>query len=97
VGGRRSGRRRAGPLLAGLVPVSERLRGYRGDTLRRDLLAGVTVAALALPAAMAHGELAGLTDHLYPTVRAAVQAAEAASVPGSPSAGDGRPPPEAGP
>jgi MFS superfamily sulfate permease-like transporter len=49
------------PLLARLVPVSERLRGYGGDTLRRDLLAGVTVAALALPAAMAYGELAGLT------------------------------------
>ena len=49
------------PLLARLVPVSERLRGYGGDKLRRDLLAGVTVAALALPAAMAYGELAGLT------------------------------------
>jgi SulP family sulfate permease len=49
------------PLLARLVPVSERLRGYGGGKLRRDLLAGVTVAALALPAAMAYGELAGLT------------------------------------
>ena len=49
------------PLLARLVPVSERLAGYRGGMLRRDLLAGVTVAALALPAAMAYGELAGLS------------------------------------
>jgi sulfate permease, SulP family len=44
-----------------LVPVSEQLPGYHGGTLRRDLLAGVTVAALALPAAMAYAELAGLS------------------------------------
>jgi sulfate permease, SulP family len=49
------------PLLRRLVPVSERLGGYGGGALRRDLLAGVTVAALALPAAMAYGELAGLS------------------------------------
>ena len=49
------------PLLRRLVPVSERLGGYGGGPLRRDLLAGVTVAALALPAAMAYGELAGLS------------------------------------
>jgi high affinity sulfate transporter 1 len=62
------------PLLARLVPVSERLAGYRGDKLRRDLLAGVTVAALALPAAMAYGELAGLTaiDGLYTLLLPAV-------------------------
>ena len=62
------------PLLARLVPVSERLRGYGGDKLRRDLLAGVTVAALALPAAMAYGELAGLTpvDGLYTLLLPAV-------------------------
>jgi sulfate permease, SulP family len=62
------------PLLARLVPVSERLRGYGGGTLRRDLLAGVTVAALALPAAMAYGELAGLTpvDGLYTLLLPAV-------------------------
>ena len=48
-------------MLPRLVPVSERLPGYRGGALRRDLLAGVTVAALALPAAMAYGELAGLS------------------------------------
>lgn len=44
-----------------VVPVSEELGGYGGGTLRRDLLAGVTVAALALPAAMAYAELAGLS------------------------------------
>ncbi|HYN17740.1 MAG TPA: SulP family inorganic anion transporter, partial [Actinomycetes bacterium] len=48
-------------MLHRLVPVSERLGGYGGGMLRRDLLAGVTVAALALPAAMAYGELAGLS------------------------------------
>jgi sulfate permease, SulP family len=48
-------------VLHRLVPVSGRLGGYGGGALRRDLLAGVTVAALALPAAMAYGELAGLS------------------------------------
>ncbi|HEX3204966.1 MAG TPA: hypothetical protein VHQ68_01875, partial [Propionibacteriaceae bacterium] len=36
------------PLLQRLIPVSEQVPGYRSGTLRRDLLAGVTVAALAL-------------------------------------------------
>jgi MFS superfamily sulfate permease-like transporter len=49
------------PVLHRLLPVSEHLSGYRGGTLRRDLLAGLTVAALALPAAMAYAELAGLS------------------------------------
>jgi SulP family sulfate permease len=49
------------PVLHRVVPVSEQLPGYRGSILRRDLLAGVTVAALALPAAMAYAELAGLS------------------------------------
>jgi sulfate permease, SulP family len=43
------------------VPVSRHLPGYQGSTFRRDLLAGLTVAALALPAAMAYAELAGLS------------------------------------
>ena len=47
------------PLIQRLVPAAEHLRGYRGKTLGRDALAGVTVAALALPAAMAYAELAG--------------------------------------
>jgi MFS superfamily sulfate permease-like transporter len=54
------------PALHRLIPVSEQLPGYRGGTLRRDLLAGLTVAALALPAAMAYAELAvlGWVDRL---------------------------------
>ena len=39
----------------------EHVPGYRGGTLRRDLLAGVTVAALALPASLAYAEIAGLS------------------------------------
>ena len=49
------------PLLQRLVPVTENLRRYRGGTLRRDLLAGVTVAALALPSSLAYAEIAGLS------------------------------------
>ena len=33
------------PALHRLVPVSQHLPGYQGSTLRRDLLAGLTVAA----------------------------------------------------
>jgi sulfate permease, SulP family len=49
------------PLLQRLLPVTENLPRYRGGTLRRDLLAGVTVAALALPASLAYAEIAGLS------------------------------------
>ncbi|HJY46438.1 MAG TPA: SulP family inorganic anion transporter [Propionibacteriaceae bacterium] len=49
------------PLLQRLIPVSEEVPGYRGGTLRRDLQAGVTVAALALPASLAYAEIAGLS------------------------------------
>jgi sulfate permease, SulP family len=49
------------PLLERALPVSEELPRYRSGHARRDLLAGVTVAALALPSAMAYGELAGLS------------------------------------
>lgn len=48
------------PLLQRAVPVSARLPGYRPRTARRDLLAGLTVAALALPSGMAYAEVAGL-------------------------------------
>jgi high affinity sulfate transporter 1 len=48
------------PLLQRILPVAEHVRTYRGKTLSRDALAAVTVAALALPAAMAYAELAGL-------------------------------------
>jgi hypothetical protein len=43
------------------VSVSAELRRYRPPTTRRDVLAGVTVAAPALPSAKAYGELAGLS------------------------------------
>lgn len=43
------------------MPVAEHLPRYRPTTLRRDLVAGLTVAALALPAGMAYAELAGLS------------------------------------
>ena len=52
---------RKDPLLQRAVPVAGELRGYRGGTARSDLIAGLTVAALAVPAAMAYAELAGLT------------------------------------
>jgi len=43
------------------LPLTADLPGYRPPTAQRDVLAGVTVAALALPAAMAYAELAGLS------------------------------------
>jgi SulP family sulfate permease len=49
------------PLLHRVVPLLRQLRGYRAGTAQRDLLAGVTVAALAVPSAMAYAELAGLS------------------------------------
>ena len=49
------------PLLTRAIPVSAQLPGYRAPSARRDLVAGVTVAALALPAAMAYAEVAGLS------------------------------------
>jgi SulP family sulfate permease len=49
------------PVLQRVVPLLRQLRGYRPGTARRDLLAGVTVAALAVPSAMAYAELAGLS------------------------------------
>jgi sulfate permease, SulP family len=49
------------PVVQRLLPVSEQLPEYGRGTLRRDVLAGVTVAALALPAGMAYAELAGLS------------------------------------
>jgi sulfate permease, SulP family len=48
------------PLLQRAIPVAKELPGYRTPTARRDVLAGVTVAALAIPSAMAYAELAGL-------------------------------------
>jgi high affinity sulfate transporter 1 len=48
------------PFLQRTLPVSRQLRRY-SDKAPRDLIAGLTVAALALPAAMAYAELAGIS------------------------------------
>ena len=47
------------PMTTRFVPFARSLSGYSGARLRTDTLAGVTVAALALPSAMAYAELAG--------------------------------------
>ena len=49
------------------VPFLQSMRGYSRGRLRVDAVAGLTVAALALPASMAYAELAGLpvTAGLY--------------------------------
>jgi SulP family sulfate permease len=48
-------------LLTRAIPVAGQLPRYRVPSARRDLVAGVTVAALAVPAAMAYAEVAGLS------------------------------------
>lgn len=55
------------PLIPRFVPLTASLKGYSGGRLRVDATAGLTVAALALPAGMAYAELAGLpvTAGLY--------------------------------
>jgi SulP family sulfate permease len=69
---------RPGPLLERAVPVAADLPQYRPHTAQGDLAAGLTVAALAVPSAMAYAELAGLTPVaglyalLLPTVAYAV-------------------------
>ncbi len=49
------------PLLTRTIPVAAELPRYRGSSARRDAVAGVTVAALAIPSAMAYAEVAGLS------------------------------------
>jgi sulfate permease, SulP family len=49
------------PLLTRTFPVAARLRRYRLPVARKDAVAGVTVAALALPSAMAYAEVAGVS------------------------------------
>jgi sulfate permease, SulP family len=51
----------AKPLVKRVFPVTETLPHYRQRSLQRDLIAGVTVAALALPSGMAYAQLAGLS------------------------------------
>ena len=49
------------PLLTRTIPVTAELPQYRGSSARRDAVAGVTVAALAIPSAMAYAEVAGVS------------------------------------
>ena len=51
---------RKDPLLQRIFPVAGDLAGYRSKA-RGDLIAALTVAALAVPSAMAYAELAGLS------------------------------------
>jgi len=48
-------------LLTRIMPVTGELSTYRVSRGRRDLIAGVTVAALAVPSAMAYAEVAGVS------------------------------------
>lgn len=49
------------PFLTRALPLVGQLKGYGAPSARRDLVAGVTVAALALPSAMAYAEVAGVS------------------------------------
>src|SRR5450631_3656086 len=49
------------PLVNRVFPVTQTLPRYPKRSLRRDLIAGVTVAALALPSGMAYAQLAGVS------------------------------------
>jgi high affinity sulfate transporter 1 len=49
------------PLLTRAIPVTADLPRYRGPSARRDAVAGLTVAALAIPSAMAFAEVAGVS------------------------------------
>lgn len=48
------------PVLLRVVPALDALRGYRLADARADVLAGLTVAAVAVPQAMAYAMVAGL-------------------------------------
>jgi high affinity sulfate transporter 1 len=48
-------------LLKRAIPVAAELPRYRVPSARRDAVAGVTVAALAIPSAMAYAEVAGVS------------------------------------
>lgn len=49
------------PALTRTVPLVADIRRYRGPSARRDVVAGVTVAALAIPSGMAYAEVAGVS------------------------------------
>ena len=48
------------PIMQQVAPVTSHLKGYRPRTLRHDVVAGLTVAAIAVPMSMAYAEVAGL-------------------------------------
>ena len=48
------------PMSTRYVPFARSMAGYSGGRLRTDVVAGVTVAALALPSSMAYAEIAGV-------------------------------------
>jgi SulP family sulfate permease len=56
VGGRSPGNR----ALFRFVPALDSLRNYSARTFTCDTMAGLTVAAVALPQAMAYAQIAGL-------------------------------------
>lgn len=49
------------PLLNRVIPVSAEIPRYRVPSARGDAVAGLTVAALAIPSAMAYAEVAGVS------------------------------------
>jgi sulfate permease, SulP family len=55
-----NGSRRAAPTLDRIVPAIGSLRGYSVDTFRHDLVAGLSVAAVAVPQAISYALVAGL-------------------------------------
>jgi MFS superfamily sulfate permease-like transporter len=48
------------PMSTRYVPFVRSIKSYNGERLRTDAVAGLTVAALALPSAMAFAEIAGV-------------------------------------
>lgn len=48
------------PMLHRAVPVTSQIQGYETASLTKDSVAGLTVAALAIPSAMGFAEVAGL-------------------------------------
>jgi MFS superfamily sulfate permease-like transporter len=46
-----------------VVPIVRWLRNYQGQWLTEDLMAGLTLAAYAIPVSMAYATLAGLPPH----------------------------------
>lgn len=56
----RNGARTWGVWFLSTVPAADSLRGYSADTFRRDLFAGATVAAVAIPQAMAYASIFGM-------------------------------------